>query len=374
MQRTITIYIEPNESLINTIETYNRAVNDIMKVGFSIHTYNKLKLHHATYYDIRERYGLPASLVTCARDNASEMLKREKLKRLPTKRKHTAIRFNARTFSFNPKKAQASFSSIDGRVKFNIQIPEYFTKYTDWNITNARLSFNGVKLKLQMIAETNTPQLMEIDDVLGVDTGTYNHAVLSNNKFFNSKQIRAVKSRYQHLRGELQAKGTRSAKRKLKKVSGREKRFMADVNHRVANWIVNQPYNAIAIEKLGIKREKRLGHKFNQMLGNWSFGQLQSFIKYKAETLGKTVIVIDPRYTSQKCSRCGLIRKANRKRHNYTCKGCGLKLNADINASRNISNLGKSEIGRVFVDDPTVASSVMECSHSVSPQLQAPSS
>ena len=44
----------------------------------------------------------------------------------------------------------------------------------------------------------------------------------------------------------------------------------------------------------------------------------------------------DPRYTSQKCSKCGFTSRDNRKRANFDCQGCGFRLNADLNASRNI--------------------------------------
>ncbi|MCJ7490381.1 MAG: transposase [Thermoplasmata archaeon] len=125
----------------------------------------------------------------------------------------------------------------------------------------------------------------------------------------------------------------------------------------------------MALEKLGIRRDKRLGRSFNRKLGNWAFGQLQSFIEYKAEGQGKAVIYIDARYTSQRCSRCGDIRKSNRTGLVYRCKACAFELHADLNAARNIASLGKAEAGRLSVNQPIVASSVSE--HSVSPQLQA---
>jgi IS605 OrfB family transposase len=193
--------------------------------------------------------------------------------------------------------------------------------------------------------------------------------VLSSNKFYASDRIRTVKGRYQHLRGELQAKDTRSARCKLGRLSGKENRFMADVNHQVANWIAAQPFDAIALEKLGVRREKRLKARFNKALGNWAFGQLQQFVDYKVESVGKAVLYIDARYTSQKCSRCGTIDKKSRNGLNYKCSSCGFELHADLNAARNIVSLGTAEAGRLSVNQPNVASVVLE--HSETPQLQA---
>ncbi|MGB2580907.1 MAG: hypothetical protein WBD03_00350, partial [Thermoplasmata archaeon] len=100
MQRTITLHIEPDDRLVRTVEMTNLATNDILKAGFENKVVNRLKLHHLTYSPIREEYPtIPASIVTTARDNASEMLKLVKLKRLPFKRRWSAIRYNQRTFT-----------------------------------------------------------------------------------------------------------------------------------------------------------------------------------------------------------------------------------------------------------------------------------
>jgi IS605 OrfB family transposase len=360
MRRTITLYAEPEDRLIETIRMFNQATNDILRIGFKNKIHNKIKLHHLTYYQIREKYGLPASLTTTARDCASEMLKREKCKKLPIKKPYSAIRYNQRTFSLNREKSVASFSSVRGRVKVPIHIPEYFRQYLDWDINSALIAFDGRKIIIRMCAETQTPSknIRHGGTVLGVDTGICNHAVLSNNQFYNSKHIRAIKARYQYNRSILQAKGTRSAKRKLKKLVGREKRFMADTNHCVSKWIAHQLVDMIALEELSIKKKKGRGRRFNRMLGNWTFGQLQKFIHYKAEALGKYVVYVDPRFTSQKCSNCGFIFEGNRKRHEYRCQKCSFGLHADLNASRNISMLGKSELGRLLVNEPIVASSI----------------
>lgn len=57
---------------------------------------------------------------------------------------------------------------------------------------------------------------------MGIDRGINNIAVLSNNRFFNSKALKSVKGIYRYNRKKLQHAGTRSARRKLKELSGRE--------------------------------------------------------------------------------------------------------------------------------------------------------
>ncbi|MFX1295162.1 MAG: transposase [Promethearchaeota archaeon] len=96
------------------------------------------------------------------------------------------------------------------------------------------IAFLGIELP-------NIPVTNRVNTFLGIDRGINRVVVLSNNRFYNMNHIKAVRWKYQWLRKHLQQKGTRSAKRKLKRISGREQRFMKDVNHQIANWIVSQP-------------------------------------------------------------------------------------------------------------------------------------
>ena len=89
-------------------------------------------------------------------------------------------------------------------------------------------------------------------------------------------------------------------------------------------------------------------------MGSWSYGQLLTILKYKAASLGKIVVDVNPRHTSQKCSKCGYIDKQNRKALQFKCKQCGFELNADLNAARNIAQLGMSELSRLSVNQPIV--------------------
>jgi IS605 OrfB family transposase len=353
MQRTIKLTLPVNNSLVETIRLYNVVCNEVLKVGFEAHTYNKNKVHRLTYRGIRQKYPmLQSSMVQCLRDQACDMLKREKLKMFPKKNPFSAIRYNQRTFKPYLQEGIVSLSTVMGRIKVSVSILRYYKQYVDWQVRSATLAFDVhiQKLRLHLTVEKESPPKLEPATVLGMDSGITNHAVLSNNVFFASNHIRNVKGRYQFLRQRLQALGTRSARRLLKKRSGREKRFQADVNHRIAKLIVAQPFNVIALEKLEVKRERRNGRRFNRKLGNWAWRQLQTFVEYKAEALGKTVVYVNPAYTSKTCSRCG--QRGMRKGLVFKCPRCGFELNADLNASRNIACLGMSEISRLHVNEP----------------------
>lgn len=145
-------------------------------------------------------------------------------------------------------------------------------------------------------------------------------------------------------------------------MSGRERRFKADVNHRIAKEIINSPYGVYVLEGLkGMNRKKmRKGRgggwsrAWNDKLSAWNYYQLESFLKYKAEEVGKAVLIVDGRDTSIRCSACGHKSKGNRQGNTFHCTKCGLHLHADLNASRNIVQRGISELNRLPVNQPNV--------------------
>ena len=348
---------EDKPTLKKTIILFNTVFNEVAKYGFEHKTNSKVSIHHATYNDIRERHPeLPSSLVQGARDVACEALKGVKLKNLPTAKPFAAIRYNQRVITYHLKHGSVSIATINGRIKATFNIPEYYQEYVNWEVRSSTLKYDNRKdaFFLHIIFRTESPERSG-NKVLGIDRGIVNIAVCSNNVFFNGKQIKNVRAKYAFLRQKLQSKGTKSAKRLLRKISRKERRFVTDVNHCISKTIVNMSHDVFALEDLtSIRVQSRKGKEFTRKLNNWSFYQLAQFLEYKAEALGKAVIYIDPRYSSQKCFKCGDIRKSNRKGSSYHCKACGFDMHSDLNASRNIAQAGISCLSRLHVNQPNV--------------------
>ncbi len=358
MQRTVKIKIANKPELIQTIKTYSEIYKYIADVGLKNKTWNKVELHRLTYKIIRNKYpDFPSAMVQTVRDVASEALKRTKLKTQINCKEYSSIRLDKRNLRVNFQNNMISISSISGRLKFSFNDNRLSQKYKTWSPVAGMLVFKNSNLFLNLVVEKETPQtlIFEKKDVLGIDRGVNNIIVCSNNQFFNSKKLKNIKGKYQYLKKVLQSKGTPSAKRKLQRISGTERRFVADTNHRISKAIAESDYKVFALEKLTKKTKKENGKRFNKKLGNWSFKQFETFLGYKAEALGKLVVFVNPRYTSQKCSNCDKVEKSNRKGSWYSC-GCGFQLHSDLNASRNIANLGISEISRLYVNQPIVAS------------------
>lgn len=193
---------------------------------------------------------------------------------------------------------------------------------------------------------------------LGVDLGIANIATTSDGHRHSGRGLNRVRHRNQRLRAKLQAKGTKSAKRLLKKRSRREARFAADTNHRISKSIVTEAERTgrgIALEDLGGIRDRvRLRRPQRVTLHSWAFHQLGGYVAYKAARRGVALVHVDPAYTSQECSACGHVDRKNRPNQaTFCCVSCGFAEHADTNAARNIAVRGAT--GWAAVSPPDAA-------------------
>jgi len=350
-----------NQTLADTAVQYNRACQMVLDYGSQNKVTRKLFLNNATYKQVREALPqLPSALVQTARDEASEMLKcykkRHKGRFGHIQKDRLSVRYDSRCFKFYPDSDHIELTTVNRRLSFGFKHHKLIDRWRG-HYTNAQLVIRRHRISLHVQVQIlDFPKKKKTSaSFLGIDAGIVNTAVCSDNTFYNSKRLRAVKGRYQHLKRRLQHLGTRSAKRKLQRLSGRERRFVLDTNHCISKSIVSKPYDAFVMERLTYIRRRGMGRKFNRRLGSWSFSKLQYFIEYKAEHLGKSVICINPFHTSQACSRCGYSERDNRKGSTFKCRRCGFTLHADLNAARNIGVLGRSEYLRLCVNQPIVA-------------------
>lgn len=364
MQRTVRLKLHVSEDdkeiLLKTMEAYTLAFNISAKWGFENKKFNKMANHEATYRPTRDAVPeLPSSLLQGARDCAYEALKAIKCKNMPKRYPHSAMRYNQRVARVCIENGYATLASVEKRIRVEFKFPEHFERYVKWDIKTSNLIYDRGSRTFYLSVTVEHPDIPRVEEeiVLGIDRGIKNIAVTSDNRFFDSKEINRVRGRYKHLRAELQSKGTSSAKRKLKKLAGKERRFMTDVNHRVSKQIAESEHTIFALEDLKkVRNQRRKGAKLNGMLNSWAFYQFEQFLTYKAEALGKRVVKVDARYTSQKCSKCEYIDKKSRSGSRFKCVSCGFELHADLNASRNIARLGISDSSRLSVNQPNVTS------------------
>tara|TARA_Y100000310_G_scaffold147492_1_gene146755 strand:+ start:2081 stop:3259 length:1179 start_codon:yes stop_codon:yes gene_type:complete len=331
---TAKIKITATPEIIKTLKVYSKGLQFCINQAWKRKIRNNVKLHPFVYKSLMKK-GLQSQLAIACIKQACGMVKRAKSKPIINK---VSMRYNfPRSASF--KNNILSLATIKGRVKIPFNIPDCYRRYFNWNIRESLLRIDKRDRCFFLFSfskDANTDSSCFQNRVLGVDVGINQIAVTSNRQFFNAKQIKLKRIKFQKLRSKLQAKGTRSSRRLLKKVSGREKRFMAYWNHVISKQIVNNcEAGTIVIENLKGIRKVHKGRKFNFWLNRWSFYQLQSFIQYKAERKGIGIVKVSPYMTSQTCSNCGQI--GSRSKGFFICSHCGYSLNADLNASFNLA-------------------------------------
>ncbi|MGF0104743.1 RNA-guided endonuclease TnpB family protein [Ligilactobacillus ruminis] len=252
---------------------------------------------------------------------------------------------------------QLSINTLDGRVKAS-PVCHGFSQYFDgtWKFGLAKLLKSGNKWYLHISATKEVADFdkQEVKHVVGIDRGLRFLATIydeqGNTAFFDGKAIMRKRAKYQKLRATLQAKGTKSAKRRLKKLSGRENRWMSDVNHRLSKTLVQkygadtlfvlENLNGVSFERADLPKSLRSQNK------SWAFYQLEQFLTYKAHLNNCEVVEVSAKYTSQRCPKCGVIKKDNRNhgKHEYRCANCGYRSNDDRIGAMNIQLLGTQYI------------------------------
>jgi IS605 OrfB family transposase len=356
MKTTIKIKLLPSKeqhvSLKETLKVFNEACNDISKVSRANGTTSKFALQKLVYHRVKKQYNLTAQAVIRAIAKVIEAYKRDRTK-LCTFKPYSAMVYDQRILRFKGLDT-VNMWVVGGRQDFSILLGGYQKARMDRVKGQVDLLFINNEFYLMATVESPEKPPIETDDFLGVDLGIYNIASDSSGKKFSGKKVEAVRRTYQKRRASLQSKGTKSAKRRLKRMSGKEKRFKRDINHQISKRIVEKAKgtrSSIVLEDLkGIRKNvKRLGKPLRSMIGGWAFNQLRQFIEYKAVLEGIPVIIVSPLNTSRECSVCGYTDKENRKTQEvFMCLRCGHQENADLNAAKVIRS-------RAFVKKPIVA-------------------
>ena len=333
---------EQDSALLETMHAFNEAANYVASVAWASKTASKFALQKVVYGELRTTHQLPAQLAIRAISKASEAYKRDKSIQ-PHFRPEGAVVYDPRVMAFKGL-TQVSLLTLAGRVLVPFLFGAYQAARMDAIKGQADLLYRQGVFYLAVTLEVPEPTPGVADGTLGVDLGIVNLATDSEGETFSGHAVEKVRQRLHALRQRLQKRGTRSAKRHLKTLSGREARFRKNTNHVISKRLVAKAKaqeQGIAIEDLRHIRsrtEARLRKSQRSRHSSWSFGQLRSFLSYKAALAGVPLHTVDPAYTSKTCSACGHCEKANRmSQASFVCHQCGFACNADINAAINIS-------------------------------------
>jgi putative transposase len=194
------------------------------------------------------------------------------------------------------------------------------------------------------VTEQENPAKLEPKTSIGVDLGITHAAVTSDGQYFDypkyyvqaeKKNRAAEKSLHRKKPGSSNRK---KARVELARIGKRVTNLRDEFLHQVSRKLVDSA-DLIVFEALNIQGMLK-NHCLAKHIQDVSWGKLIRFTQSKAERAGKSVVLVDPRGTSQRCSSCGHVVPKTLKDRVHICPRCGLILCRDLNSSIDIRTLG----------------------------------
>ena len=330
--------------LTATLALCNQAATWLAQTGFDAGVFRQYDLHKMSYSNLRTQFGLTAQAAVRTIAKVADAFKVNK-DVAPVFRPDAAQPYDDRIIRFVKDGSAVSLWTIEGRLVIPIIMGEHQKRLMAFRKGEVDLCI--VRGKWILAATCDIPETNEFqaEDWLGVDMGIVSLAVDSDGTVYTGAEVDRTRCYHQNRRRGLQKCGTKAAKRRLRKLSGKQARFQKHTNHCIAKAIVldaERTSRGIALEALkGIRQRVTARGNQRARLGNWGFAQLGAFVSYKAKRAGVPVVFIDPRNTSRQCHECGCIDKKNRTNQaKFSCVSCGHQSPADLNAARNIRAKG----------------------------------
>lgn len=269
------------------------------------------------------------------------------------------------------RKEKAGFPRFQGKFRYN----SFTFKQSGFNLENGKLNLSKIgKIKIKLhreiigkvktltisrdscgkwfacfSIETKQENFAPTNNSVGIDCGIKTFAVLSdgveidNPRFFKRDENRiAIAQR----RLSKQPKGTKERHKKRKivaKIHARIRNRRSNFAHQISSFLVKN-FDRIFFEDLNIKGMMK-NHCLAKAIGDVAWSQTIQYTQYKAENADRTVRMVNPRNTSQICSRCGETVKKDLSVRMHHCLSCGLEICRDLNAAINIKRLGLESLG-----------------------------
>lgn len=177
---------------------------------------------------------------------------------------------------------------------------------------------------------------------IGIDVGLSSFATLSsgesidNPRFFKQEERALAKAQRKHSK-----KKTKKTRKVIARVHERIKHGREDFCHKQAKALVDK-YGLICFEDLSIKNMIVKGKKpkLSKSISDAAWGLFLNLLSFKAESAGRTAVKVNPAYTTQDCSECGNRQVMKLSDRQYECPVCGLSIDRDLNAAKNILSVG----------------------------------
>ena len=203
-----------------------------------------------------------------------------------------------------------------------------------------------------LVSEVEDVPLLESKIAVGVDVGLKSLVALSTGetiqypRYYVQDQQKLAVAQRDLSRKKKGSRNRQKAKAKVAKLHQKIQNHRDEFLHQASRKLVDSA-DLIVFENLNISGMLK-NHHLAKHIQDHAWGKLIQFTQSKAAKAGKVVELVDARYTSQKCSQCGIMVPKTLAERTHSCPNCGLKMDRDINASLNICTLGLR--GRAYRD------------------------
>jgi putative transposase len=203
-----------------------------------------------------------------------------------------------------------------------------------------------------LVSEVECVSPIEPKTAIGVDVGLKSLVVLSTGeavaypRYYVQAENKLSVAQRNLSRKKSGSANRLKAKAKVAKLHQKIQHHREEFLHQVSRMIVDSA-DLIVFENLNISGMLK-NHNLAKHIQDHAWGKLIQFAISKAAKAGKMVELVDARYTSQKCSQCGIMVPKTLADRTHLCPNCGLEMDRDINASLNIRTLGLR--GRAYQD------------------------
>ena len=284
-------------------------------------------------------------------------LKINYMKRIKIDVKNVAINIDTRLFNVEVDKTKEFDEFIklnlpwfkpNKRLAETINIPikyhKHSNKFNGWNRRNV-VKYIAKNNSITLVWEKEAKEKPKTtNSPIGIDLGFKKLISDSNGKFYGREELQRV---YKKL--TRKKRGSKAYKRALVERTNLTNKFVNEFNYKNDfDCLMIEDLKSVkankSFKKLSKSKQKKTNSvkqkTMNNLLQYWSYRTVIDKLERLSEEEGFRLIKVTPAYTSQTCSDCGSCNEENRKGENFHCKDCGIKIDADTNAARNILALG----------------------------------
>ena len=337
----------PGPEVLQMLEQFRQMMNDCVRIGLAENVSSLKSLSTKAYnqlaaYDVMSYYKL------CAISKATDIIRnyRKARKKNPTTKLPQTRRPQLTTcYGFKIKTIEGTLF-LPFKPKQPVSIP--LNAYVLRVVSEPNIQIRSVTLTEERLTISYSKQVGPIHPrgLIAIDRNLDNLTVANSEgqvTRYDLAKAREVKALYREIRSHAQRNDVRIRQKVTRKYGRKQREKVKQVLHHTSKQIIldaKRRQFGIVMEKLtGIRKLYRKGNwqgkGYRGRMNSWSYAELQRQIEYKALWEGIPVTYVNPSGTSVKCSICGSRMKPEENRQ-LRCRSCGLTVDRDVNAARNI--------------------------------------